>query len=158
MDAFEWSTWLSRAYHEAGHVIAAHFYSLPIHSSTIRDDKGLGATNVDTRDNLQAAAVVAYAGLASQLLFDDSHNHNDDFWNVDRIGRSREDEEMAQEAIKGLLEEDDFATWLAESIRLREVARELVASERAKPLIVRVADALNEHITLDEDELRQLLR
>jgi hypothetical protein len=157
LDALEWSGPLSRAYHEAGHVVAAHIQGFEASSATISDDKGLGATIVDTLDNHEATAVMAFAGLASQILFDDSLNVTDEWWLIDRLGRTLDDEELAREAIKKLLGEVEFTTKLAQSNQLRDVAHEMVSSERAQLLIARVAEALNEQVSLNGEQLHDLL-
>lgn len=139
-----------RAYHEAGHCVAAIQYSVPIKACTIKD--GYAGMFRDTYQppsvsiGVEVLSVLCLAGPAAETLFCGPPPPND---TGDRI-----DVEMAR---RYLAQRYDASKILFELGRARDSAERLVASPWAKERITRIAAALLKHTTLNSQDIAELV-
>jgi len=120
---------------------------------------GVGGETVTDHDgNQREVALVAQAGPAAQILFDDQHGASDAVWVGHRTGMNGHDKQATMKAIRTWLPDPDPAPRIQAFRELERGTRDLVATDDAKRLILKVAMALDEELVLDEDRLRQLLR
>lgn len=141
----------AEAWHEAGHAVAAHLYGGRVRLLTLEspDENQDGAAaiewgDMDPRRLARCTAAVALAGPLAELAFGDSG----DWESAGLHAAWRSDWEEAEASLVRLESEPNAREELRRAL-VREV-RSLLDVPAAQDAVIRVADALDAHRTLDE--------
>jgi len=159
MDGEAWSIRKSWAHHEAGHVVAAHLLGHRVVRCEISPVEGEGAwTETEHDGDPRETALVAQAGPAAQIAFDELHGITGVDWAGHRAGLNDHDVQASMDAIRTWLPDPDLGPRREAFHASEQEARDLISTIEALRLIERVAAALDKESVLDEDRLRELLQ
>ena len=155
MRSFDWSEGLSRACHEAGHVLAGYLLDLRVLSSKLPPAGGGGETEIDFGDDQRKRALVSFAGLHCQQKFDQQHVTSTD-WVRERYDDSASDRSDAIFAVRMLVEKMHVPTESETLLALSYESQTLIQADEYWARVKQIADALYDNYYLDEEAISLL--